>query len=70
MKTHSNKKGAAIKTFKKTAKDFDQLTDEASALANLYFRFEASLIAGWDMEKNFIVDDDGNYFVPKGMEQY
>jgi len=70
MKTHRNKKGAAVKTFKKSANDFDQFADEAAALANLFFRFNASLIARWDMKKNFIVDENGNYFVPKGTEQY
>lgn len=63
-KLHKNKRGTAVKSFRKKADDFDVLTKEAEQLAKIFFQLHACFAADWSVEKNFVVSSDGYVSVP------
>jgi hypothetical protein len=63
-KPGKNKKGGKLKTFKYKVEDFEELTQEANALASALSKLTGCFTSDSDVEKNFEVDDDGRVSVP------
>ena len=58
------KQGAAIKSFKHTAADFEAFARECDEVAKLLHRLSACLIGDFKIIKNFMVSADGSVSTP------
>lgn len=63
-KLGKNKSGASVKGFKYRVEDFDELTQEANELVKAFFRLFGCYSGGFEVRKNFDVDEDGTASAP------
>lgn len=63
-KLGKNQKGASVKGFKYRVEDFNELTQEANELVKAFFRLFGCYSGGFEVKKNFDVDDDGTVSAP------
>lgn len=64
-KHHRSNKGAASKTFRYSPADFQGLANEAEALAAIFQRMKGCFLFGYDVSKNFCVDENGQVSIPQ-----
>ncbi len=57
-------KGAKHKTFEYKVDDFEEMTKEANELIAAFDRLTGCFIGGYEVEKNFEVDENGRVSVP------
>lgn len=66
VKFHKDQHGAAPKSFKSTAEDFDKLSQEAEVLASIFHRLYGCFVGGFSIENNFVITEGGEVHVPSG----
>lgn len=64
VKLHKSNKGGAVKSFKHSVTDFENLSKEAVALSNVVLRIYSCFHAGRSLALNFKVATDGKVSVP------
>lgn len=63
-KHHRSKRGAGVKSFERTAQDFQLLAAEAKILGKAFIRLSGCISAGISIDKNFEVSPDGRVSLP------
>ncbi len=64
IKYHKNKDGAVVKSFRRKADDFRELTEEAESLFKIFRRLDCCFVGGSAVENNFVLSTDGKVSVP------